>query len=104
MATNAYDSVVRTMTILAPELILILSAVAMMTLSAFLHQPRSRWCRAAVWVLVAALAAWFWTSGKPTDLYASVALNDALSFWARLVLLLSGLIVMGLAHDEPSDE
>src|SRR5262249_47605590 len=43
-------------------------------------------------------------SGKETDLYASIALNDALSFWARLVLLLSGLIVMGLAHDEPSDE
>ena len=37
-------------------------------------------------------------------MYASVALNDALSFWARLVLLLTGLIVLGLAHDEPSDE
>jgi len=104
MATSAYDSVVRTMTILAPELILILSAIAMMTLSAFLHQPRRRWCRAAVWVLLAALLALFWVAHKETDLYASVALNDALSFRARLVLLLSGLIVMGLAHDEPSDE
>ncbi len=104
MATHAYESVVRTMAILVPELILLLSAVGMMTLSAFLQQPRRRWCRASVWVLLAAIVALFWTSGKDTDMYASVALNDALSFWARLVLLLTGLIVMGLAHDEPSDE
>src|SRR6185312_14069249 len=75
MATNAYDSLVRTMTILAPELILILSAVAMMTLSAFVRLPRSRWCGAAVGVLLAALLALLWVSGKPTDMYASVAIN-----------------------------
>lgn len=104
MATNAYDSAVRTLTILAPELILLLSAIGMMTLSAFFPQPRRRWCRAAVWSLLAALVALFWVSGKPTDLYSSVAVNDTLSLWARLVLLLTGLIVMGLAHDEPPDE
>jgi NADH-quinone oxidoreductase subunit N len=104
MATRAYDSVLRTMAILAPELILIIAAIAMMTLSAFLEQPRRRWCRAAVWTVLAALVALFWVSGKETDMYASVALNDALSFWARLVLLLTGLILLGLAHDEPSDE
>ena len=59
---------------------------------------------AAVAALLAALVALFWTSGQQTDMYASVALNDALSFWARLVLLLSGLIVLGLAHDEPADD
>ncbi len=37
-------------------------------------------------------------------MYSAVALNDSLSFWARLVLLLTGLIVMGLAHDEPADD
>ncbi len=104
MATQAYDSVLRTMAILAPELILLLAAIAMMTLSAFLNQPRRLWCRAAVWTVLAALAALFWASGKETEMYMSVALNDALSFWARLVLLLTGLIVLGLAHDEPADE
>jgi NADH-quinone oxidoreductase subunit N len=92
------------MAILAPELILILAAIAMMTLSAFLHQPRRRWCRAAVWSMLAALAALFWAAGKETDLYAAVALNDAFSFWSRLMLLLIGLIVLGLAHDEPADD
>jgi NADH-quinone oxidoreductase subunit N len=104
MATSAYDSTLRTMAILAPELILILAAIGMMTLSAFLNQPRRRWCRAAVWTVLASLAALFWVSGKETDMYASVALNDALSFWARLVLLLTGLIILGLAHDEPADD
>ena len=39
-----------------------------------------------------------------TDLYAAVALNDDLSFYARLVLLFSGVIVLALAHREPTDE
>ena len=37
MAIDAYESAVRTMTILAPELILLLAAMVMMTLSAFLQ-------------------------------------------------------------------
>ena len=38
-----------------------------------------------------------------TDLYAAVALNDDLSFYARLVLLFSAGILLGMAHREPSD-
>ena len=70
MVTNVYESVVRTMAILAPELILLLAAMGMMTLSAFVQQPRRQWCRAAVWSILAALLALFWASGKETDLYA----------------------------------
>jgi NADH-quinone oxidoreductase subunit N len=54
--------------------------------------------------MLAALVALFWASGRETDLYAAVALNDAFSFWSRLMLLLTGLIVLGLAHDEPADD
>ncbi len=36
-----------------------------------------------------------------TDLYAAVALNDDLSFYARLVLLLSGAILLALAPQPP---
>jgi len=104
MATNFYESAVRTLTILAPELILLVVAMGMMTLSAFLRQPRRQWCRAALWSILAALLALFWVSGKETDLYASAAINDALSYWSRLVVLLSGLVVLGLAYDEPPDE
>ncbi len=104
MATNAYEAVIRTAAILAPELILLLSAVAMMTISAFIAQPKRFWCRIAVWTLLASTAALFWNANRQTDVYAAVALNDALSFWARLVLLLTGIIVIGLAHDEPGDD
>jgi NADH-quinone oxidoreductase subunit N len=104
MVTNVYESVVRTLAILAPELILLLAAMGLMTLSAFTQQPRRQWCRAAVWSVLAALLALFWASGKETDLYSSAALNDALSFWTRLVVLLSGLVILGLAHDQPPDE
>jgi NADH-quinone oxidoreductase subunit N len=104
MATNAYEAVIRTAAILAPELILLLSAVAMMTLSAFIAMPRRFWCRVAVWTLLASTAALLWNANRQTDPFAAVALNDAMSFWARLVLLLTGIIVMGLAHDEPGDD
>ena len=45
----------------------------------------------------------FWLGRTHTDLYAAVALNDNLSFYARGVLLFSGLILLGMAHREPSD-
>jgi NADH-quinone oxidoreductase subunit N len=57
-----------------------------------------------VWSLLAALAALLAVAGYETDMYRSVALNDDLSFWARIVLLLTGLLLIGLAHDEPGEE
>jgi NADH-quinone oxidoreductase subunit N len=43
-------------------------------------------------------------SGRETELYSAVALNDNLSFYGRIVLLLSGLVVIALAHDEAADD
>jgi NADH-quinone oxidoreductase subunit N len=103
MGSDAYESAQQTALILLPEIILLLTGIGMMTASPFLQQPRRRWCRAAVWALLAALVTLLAVARKETDIYASVALNDALSFWARIVLLLTGLIVLGLSHDEPSD-
>jgi NADH-quinone oxidoreductase subunit N len=104
MASNAFEAARQTALILLPEIILLLTAMGMMTASAFVRQPRRRWCRFGVWALLAALVALLAVAGQETDMYASVALNDAMSFWARIVLLLTGLIVMGLAHDEPDDD
>ena len=105
MATNAYESAVRTMAILVPELILLLSGDRHDDGSAFV-QPAAAAVVPRRGLGAAGRAAWPCSaaSGNETDMYASVALNDALSFWARLVLLLTGLIVLGLAHDEPSDD
>ncbi len=104
MGFNALDSAWQTTLILLPEIILLLTGMGMMTASAFLAAPRRRWCRAAVWSLLAALVALLFVARYETDMYAAVALNDAMSFWSRLVLLLAGLVVMGLAHDEPADD
>ena len=37
-------------------------------------------------------------------MYAAVALNDSLSFYGRLMVVLTGLVLLALAHDEPQDD
>ncbi len=78
--------------------------VAMMTASPFCRWPRRTWCALAAGALAAALLALLAVAGLQTDIYASVALNDSLGFYGRLVVLLSGLVLLALAHDEPADD
>ena len=101
MGSNALESAWQTTLILLPEIILLLAGIGMMTASAFLVQPRRRWCRAAVWSLLAALAALLFVSRYETDMYAAVALNDAMSFWCGLSYCSTGLVVMGLCTTSP---
>ena len=100
----AYESVQQTLRILIPELIVLAAGVAMMTASPFFRWPRRTWCAIGAGALTAALLALLAVSGLQTDMYASVALNDSLGFYGRLVVLLSGLILLALAHDEPADD
>jgi len=94
----------QTALILIPEFILLGTAMVMMTASAFIRRPRHVWCAASGFALLAALLTLLNLSGKETDLYSAVALNDDLSFYARIVLVLTGLVVIALAHDEPADD
>ena len=41
---------------------------------------------------------------REVDPYSAVALNDAFSFYGRLVFLLTGLILLALAHDQVDDD
>ena len=91
------------MLILLPELILLAGAIVMMTGSAFIARPRRFWCAMSAGAVLFALFALLFLGRMRTDLYAAVALNDDLSFYARLVILVSAGIVLGLAHREPSD-
>jgi NADH-quinone oxidoreductase subunit N len=100
----AYESVQQTLRILIPELIVLVAGVAMMTAAPFFRWPRRTWCAIGAGALTAALLALLAVSGLQTDMYASVALNDSLGFYGRLVVLLSGLILLALAHDEPADD
>jgi NADH-quinone oxidoreductase subunit N len=101
---SAYAGIKQTLLILLPETILLLAAVAIITASVFVARPRQFWCRVSGWTIVVALVALLAIAGKETEIYSSVAVNDDLSFYGRLVLLLSALVMLGLAHEEPADD
>jgi NADH-quinone oxidoreductase subunit N len=102
--STALDSFQQTTLVLLPELILLLTAITIMTASAFVNRPRRTWCAVAATALVLALTVLLVGSDRQTSLYYSVALNDSLSFLARIVLLLTGLVVLALGHQEPRDD
>ena len=100
----AYESVKQTILILTPEVLILLAATAMITASPFLKLSRRMWCGISAGVLAAATLALLLHRGMQTDLYSAVALNDAFSFYSRLMFLVTGFIILGLAVDEPTDE
>jgi len=100
---NALDVVQQTLRVLAPELLLLLVAVAMMTAAPFVRLPRHYWSLGAFGTLLASLLALLAIKGQVTDLYSAVALNDTFSFDARLVLILTGFVLFAFAHDQVDD-
>ena len=101
----AYESVQQTLRILIPEFIVLAAGVAMMTAAPFFRWPRRTLVRDRGRGADRGLAGAAGGLGlQQTDMYASVALNDSLGFYGRLVVLLSGLILLALAHDEPADD
>jgi NADH-quinone oxidoreductase subunit N len=97
------ESARQTLLILLPEFLILVSATVMMTAGAFVKRPRKFWSIASAATLVASLLALWLLSGEVTDPYGSVALNDAMSGYGRLVFLLTGLIVLAMAHDQVDD-
>ena len=101
---TALETVQQTLTILIPEIILLLAAIALMTASPFFRATCRTWGSLAAAALAASLLALLAVQGRQTGLYSAVALNDDLGFYGRLVVLLTGFIILALAHDEPSDD
>lgn len=102
MTTDALFALERTLMVLLPEILLIVTAVVMITVGAFTKAPRWLWSGVSVVALLAALWALYGLRDTGTDpiAYGSVFLNDALSGYARLGLILTGLILIALAHDQ----
>jgi NADH-quinone oxidoreductase subunit N len=100
----ALSVVKQTAIVLAPEIWLLACAIMMMAGSAFTRQARSYWFTCSQIANFLAIVLLLVGARARTDLYAAVALNDDLSFYARLVILCSGAIVLALAHREPDDE
>jgi NADH-quinone oxidoreductase subunit N len=101
---GAIDVVRGSTLILLPEILLLFAAMALMTASAFIKKPKYVWCAWSAGALVLALLVLWTVKDNVTDPYSAVAVNDALSFNSRIVLILMGLVLVLLAHAEPSDE
>jgi NADH-quinone oxidoreductase subunit N len=101
---NYLGDIEQTALVLVPELILLLAAMGIMTASAFISRPRRFWCAVSGGALLLALVALLSLSGTETGRYSAVALNDDLSYYARIWLLLTGLLLLALAHREPDDD
>lgn len=98
----AYQTVQQTLLIVSPEILLLAVAIALMTASPFVRTSRATWAGLAAVGLIASLVVLLASRNVQADLYAAPAVNDALSFYGRLFLLLTGLILVGLSHQEPS--
>jgi NADH-quinone oxidoreductase subunit N len=94
----------QTVLVLLPELLLLTAAMAIMTASAFVRLPRRAWCALSAGALGLALLVLLATRGTHAEIYSAVAVNDDLSFYSRIVLLVVGLILLALAHAEPADD
>ena len=100
---SAIESARQTLLILLPEVLILLSAMAMMTAGAFVKVPRRTWSIASAATLVVALLALVLLRNQVTDPYGSVALNDAMSGYGRMFFLLTGLLVLAMAHNQVDD-
>jgi NADH-quinone oxidoreductase subunit N len=98
-----YETAASSLVLLLPEFLLLATAMVMMTLGAFIRVPRRAWSITSAAALGVALILLIAVRNVETDMYGSVVLNDALSFYARLVFLITGLILLGMAHDQVDD-
>lgn len=100
---TSFDVASRTLVVLAPEILLIACATTLITLGAFCRLPRRIWSLSSAVALVSALVVLCAMRQPSIDRYAFVALNDPLSIYSRIAFLITGLIVLGLAHDQVED-
>ncbi len=100
----AHDTVLRTLLILLPEILLIGTAIGMMTASPFFRTSKRVWGVVGVGGLLASLAALLAIRHVQVDAFAASAINDDFAFYVRLLVLLVGPILIALAHAEPTDD
>ncbi len=101
---TAIENARQTLLILLPEILILLSATVMMTAGAFRNLPRHVWSITAATTLLVALGLLVLLRNQVTDPYGAVAVNDAMAGYGRMIFLLTGLIFLGLAHNQVDDE
>lgn len=104
MTSNAFEVARQTFVLLMPEILLLLAAISMMTLGAFVKLPRRAWCATAAVAHGVALIALLGAGSQAIDPYSSVVAADAFATYGRVLFLLTGLVLLGLGHDQVDDE
>ena len=104
MNTSAYDVARQTFAILLPEILLLATATVMVTAGAFVKVPRRAWCATAAVALGVALIVVLGADQPRAETYGSVVLNDALGEYGRVLFLVTGMIVLALAHDQVDEQ
>ncbi len=102
--TAALEVALQTALVLLPEALLAIVAIAMMTAGAFVRPARSTWCAIAALAIGGALLALVFVRTVVPDAYAAPVLNDPMSGYSRLVLLLGSLVLLALGHDQVSSD
>ena len=100
---NALETFRQSVVLLLPELLILAASMAMMTAGAFVRAPRRTWAATAAATLGVGLVVLFLVRNQGYDPYGSVAVNDALAWYGRLAFLVTGLLILGLAHDQVDD-
>jgi NADH-quinone oxidoreductase subunit N len=103
MNIDAYSVARQTFAILLPEILLLLVATVVMTAGAFVRWPRRAWYVLSVAAVGLALMVLLAQGTLRTDSYSSPVLGDVFAYYARVLLLFTGLIVLALAHDQVDD-
>ena len=94
----------QTLVYLLPEILIMLTAIVMMTAGQFVRWPRRSWAAVASVALCLGIGLVAALPIAEPDIYSSVVAADAFSSFVRLGILLTGLILLGLAHDQVDDE
>jgi NADH-quinone oxidoreductase subunit N len=101
--TSALGQSVLTLTALLPELILILVSIGMMTAGAFVKRPRRIWAGMATVALVVSLGLVVLIQPQGLSTYGAAVNLDALAIGMRILIILAGLMLIGMAHDQVDD-
>lgn len=97
---ETYENTAASLKALAPEIVLMAAAVAIMTAGAFLTKSCRFWARCAAAALIGSIVVWSMTYTVGPDEIAAVFVNDTFSIDVRFGLLVIGLIVLALLHDQ----
>jgi NADH-quinone oxidoreductase subunit N len=98
--SDSYQITLNSLKAMAPELVILAGAILVMTAGAFLKRSRLTWARLSAVTLIVSIMTLIFSMGAETDQLIGVFINDTFSVDVRFALLLFGLILLGILHNQ----